>query len=1342
MSTVTSQAPSLSSSSQKRDELDVEPDKAWKDALKQEIEDGLKSMVQDAKKNLSDELAKAPVSVEERERLTAEYHQAMSNIRAIATEAFRDQLERERQERRWAAGQPLLPQWNEALKKEQQDIMDAIKIASQKQKEAASSNSQTANPPPSDARPPEAPPPVPPPPAIPTGPVPMDLPPALAEKEEERRRERERGPPPGPHVSTRRGSNTHSSSPKDDFTHPHATYRRMPHMPPPLLESPKPLEPVMSDDSDVDDEVMLRPPERQEPIRKPSIHERPIDLPTNRSIDSVSRSSSGRYVARSPPKPIPQIWMPSKSPEDDTLTSRAQSGLTRRGSTASIRSTGSAGIRPSIAAPIPERVEPESTVRERARVQDADQGWTPTQRTREKEKQGPSMRNESRYSSASDISQRYEEPASYPSPRTPLRSDANGPVSSNRRPINRKTSFNSDDPEFHPAQQRSVRSRGSFNNDDRGYPHPGGPPSSRPIPRTSSTVNDERERERFYEPPYPRPYPTPPSSASRSTGREYSYGPEAYESYHQEPKSATWRAAQLPESPPKRRTSESRQGLAREPSFTKYSARKVEDIEFPQDVYTPHFDSPPTASIPIVRPKQSPSIDSPGWKSWGPEPPLMRRDSLRDYDYYPRDYDDADRGHDYHGRESDFVGRDYEYHQRSRDHGPQYAPPDASGPSRRERHSVRSPPSSYQGNQYDRTNHQFGGREARHTVEEDSEEYSDESEQEQEEPPYARRQPDVTPLYGEQTKRKELEQDAKRKARGEQDRNAKEEARRIEQEKAKRAEELERKREWEEEEEEEKAREEEAKREKERKEKDREEEEERARQLAAAEEEKRQQEAEEAIQKAAEARRLSREAKKKAAEARKLEEEAKKLEAEAKKRAEEVERTQEEYRKKEQDIKRKEEETRKKAEQLRKQELEATKKEREVKKKEQDAKLKEQEAKRKEEEAKRKEEEAQKREEEAQQKEEETKRKEELIRQREEDLKKREDELNRREEEISRTAAEKLQKEWEQEEQDRKSREAAAEMKRLEQERRRHADEVFRKDQERIRQDQLQQEEFRKREEEIRRRAEERKRQDSVGAESSWGPSSYSSQPSSSPSSRPLPHAPAPNAAEKPAHGASPSSWNSNGPSPWASQARSTSTSSTAGQTASSTSKPRSGSMGSTLPTNPSPNPPPPRDENEWRRRQEEQFIRQQEQFRREQERLEAARQAKEAGKILTKEDVIAVYERHERLWQDVIPKEDELRWRQFPWPMFKAPSSPEDITFAAINAYMQSPHYPEKDKARTQKDRLKDQIKRWHPDRFDTKVLPKVIEGERDIVKEGAGSVVRTLNELLTRSNVPSVFS
>ncbi|KAI0691846.1 hypothetical protein BC835DRAFT_1278774, partial [Cytidiella melzeri] len=126
----------------------------------------------------------------------------------------------------------------------------------------------------------------------------------------------------------------------------------------------------------------------------------------------------------------------------------------------------------------------------------------------------------------------------------------------------------------------------------------------------------------------------------------------------------------------------------------------------------------------------------------------------------------------------------------------------------------------------------------------------------------------------------------------------------------------------------------------------------------------------------------------------------------------------------------------------------------------------------------------------------------------------------------------------------------------------------------------------------------------------------------------------------------------------------------------------------------------------------------------------ERQRQAK-AGQMLTKESVLQLFDDHDRMWSRLAAL-DSASWTSFPWPMLKKAFEPEDLTTTAIAAYVLNPYSPSD---KPEKDRIKEHIRRWHPDRFETKLLPKVRSEDRDRVKEGAGQVVRSLNELLTRS-------
>ncbi|KAF9475418.1 hypothetical protein BDN70DRAFT_864944 [Pholiota conissans] len=128
------------------------------------------------------------------------------------------------------------------------------------------------------------------------------------------------------------------------------------------------------------------------------------------------------------------------------------------------------------------------------------------------------------------------------------------------------------------------------------------------------------------------------------------------------------------------------------------------------------------------------------------------------------------------------------------------------------------------------------------------------------------------------------------------------------------------------------------------------------------------------------------------------------------------------------------------------------------------------------------------------------------------------------------------------------------------------------------------------------------------------------------------------------------------------------------------------------------------------------------------------------AGRPLSRDETQRLIEKHERLWTQLPDKVDSV-WNDFPWPMLKPPATPDDITANHVTAYMRSPCWLDSDKKST-KDRVKEHMKRWHPDRFETKYLPKVVESEKDRVKQGAGNVARLLSDLLRKENENSSSS
>ncbi|KAJ8468671.1 hypothetical protein ONZ45_g17165 [Pleurotus djamor] len=367
-------------------EDDVEPSEEWKQKLRQRIEEGLQDMVHDAKSNLEAKTrqVQGPASTSYREHLNAEYVAALSEIRKLAAEQFQAELERERQERRWAVGIALTPGWDEALKQEQQSILDTIQKAG-KSDDFIDLSPQSTRPPYSATR------------APPTDPISRrdgsmhppypaspSIPDSVSRRDGQtyaRTADAYRSPAPPDSASRREGFGSGVSRSQDYAG----------------LSRDRDTLSIRSGDSgyatgttfvdEPEETLPLRPKRRSDAsshIERPSEDpERPPE-PSGRPFDRSSARSVSERHATSPPR-IPELWKPSISPEEDIASSRPYQ-MARRGSTASMKSnnSGSASYRSPSTSAIPERirehVEAEgSGERERDRDRDRDRERSRTQ---------------------------------------------------------------------------------------------------------------------------------------------------------------------------------------------------------------------------------------------------------------------------------------------------------------------------------------------------------------------------------------------------------------------------------------------------------------------------------------------------------------------------------------------------------------------------------------------------------------------------------------------------------------------------------------------------------------------------------------------------------------------------------------------------------------------------------------------------------------------------------------------------------------------------------------------------------------------------------------------------
>ena len=127
---------------------DFEPDEQWKINLRQHIEVSLKPAAERLKREFNEKLK--GLSPPDNSRAQTDYDNAMAGLRRRADEQYYQLLERERQERRFAAGEEVDEKWSEIFMREQQTLLDMYKkdaLAKANQPEATRDEERSQPPP-------------------------------------------------------------------------------------------------------------------------------------------------------------------------------------------------------------------------------------------------------------------------------------------------------------------------------------------------------------------------------------------------------------------------------------------------------------------------------------------------------------------------------------------------------------------------------------------------------------------------------------------------------------------------------------------------------------------------------------------------------------------------------------------------------------------------------------------------------------------------------------------------------------------------------------------------------------------------------------------------------------------------------------------------------------------------------------------------------------------------------------------------------------------------------------------------------------------------------------------
>lgn len=161
--------------------------------------------------------------------------------------------------------------------------------------------------------------------------------------------------------------------------------------------------------------------------------------------------------------------------------------------------------------------------------------------------------------------------------------------------------------------------------------------------------------------------------------------------------------------------------------------------------------------------------------------------------------------------------------------------------------------------------------------------------------------------------------------------------------------------------------------------------------------------------------------------------------------------------------------------------------------------------------------------------------------------------------------------------------------------------------------------------------------------------------------------------------------------------------------------------------------------------------------IREETKRLERAEEEERRKRRSAREQLRAVEMRelYETRWKALLvpstpatPNEPTLGLADIPWPVYQAFGDKnhgrssfrvDDLTVDAVSTFLlpssidddKDPDVSRKDR----RERLRDGMLRFHPDKFEGRVMPRVRADEQDVVREAVGVVARALNTLMAQA-------
>jgi hypothetical protein len=153
------------------------------------------------------------------------------------------------------------------------------------------------------------------------------------------------------------------------------------------------------------------------------------------------------------------------------------------------------------------------------------------------------------------------------------------------------------------------------------------------------------------------------------------------------------------------------------------------------------------------------------------------------------------------------------------------------------------------------------------------------------------------------------------------------------------------------------------------------------------------------------------------------------------------------------------------------------------------------------------------------------------------------------------------------------------------------------------------------------------------------------------------------------------------------------------------------------------------------RREANERFLREERERQAREERDRQARLRAEQARRTAQDDHARQYfVLYEAKWKELrtskpLPPIDVL---EMPWPVFGVVSSADQITYQDVRAFLFHPLRPVVE-GKTARDKVKSEVLRFHPDKFNTRIVPKIQPSQQAVAQDIAGAIARILTTIMT---------